>query len=360
MTDVTAAPAFITAPTDEQVAVDVYDAKIDKPPSISDEATVNEQLAGIEPGIGNMWGFDLGVELSPSQFGLSKPIDMNFNNIKDSLMNNPTMKSAYSGLSTAHQSFIFGTNAVKGLQNGIQQSINGVTNTISNITNGALTGLYNFTNTFFGMLCSFNIKDINMTINLTINVLNLAMLYKLRNLYNCVLASPILNPSMLGTVIKNMIPKIVISGDIEFLKAICNTSHDKEVTRYNPTLINDFLEYYQLPAGLSVLDYDALYEDVVNTYDILSPGWTTYTRVSGDTTYDATPILNASNDFKMVLQANASNKFVDLINDSTELINLDTATNTPIDKYYLALCNMFEKVDTQKELKKSYPTVSVN
>ena len=99
---------------------------------------------------------------------------------------------------------------------------------------------------------------------------------------------------------------------------------------------------------------------VVNTYDALSPGWSIYTRVDNDTTYDAMPVLNASRDFKLVLQANASNKFVDLLNNVTGEVNIDTASNTPIDKYYLALCDMFEKSDTEKELKKSFPTVSTS
>lgn len=361
MSDVTAVPAFITAPTKEQTAVDIYDSQISRPPSISDEVTIDEALSSIEPGLGNMWGFDPTGDISLEDFGLSKPLDISVDSLKEGILNNPTIKSAYAGLSEIHQKYLFGASSIKDFQNKVQQQINGVTSSISSITNGALSGIYNFANSFFGTICHFNFKDINMTINLSINILNLSMIHKLKSIYNCVMSSPMLTPSMLSQIIKNMIPKIVIRGDIDFLKAICNTEHSKEVKRYAPNITEDFLKTYKIPDGQTALDYESLYDDILATYDELNPGWIYYNRdsISTDIVYDAIHVMDSSDDFKTVLRANANSYFLDIINNDGDLKSF-TSYNTVKRKYYLAICENYKRGDAEKEFKKVYNRVKVS
>jgi hypothetical protein len=289
----------------------------------------------------------------PKEWGLTKTIPVSGQTIKDTLLKDTGAEAAFSKIDSASKAYLTGVKAAS--VSSLAQTVNGRISYVNSLTSPTVKALYNVANTIYQTACTPVLRDRNATIAFTTNFLMLAQFKKLKGITACILNSPLLHPDELFKIIKNIASNIKISGDLDALLGISSSPHSRAVVKGDPDFFLVFLHTYKLPTNEAVMDYEDLFDQTITAFTELEPNWNTCVRDGQTDSDDSAAIAYASDDFIVLLSAKARNGFYDIA--GADPVTFDLATNTALPKYWLAVAENFEKVDTRAELKRLYPSV---
>jgi len=356
MPAISTSPLFIVGPEENLAAVDVYKDDPTKVKAISTVQKIDDYLISVDSGIGNKWDAPPAVtpaqEVPPDNWGQTKTIELTGDAIKKAVLTDSGAAAAFSQLDKGLKSVITGEYSIKKNVSNVQQIVNGKIKYINSLAAPTIDAMQKMVNSLYGTMCSPLLKDKAATITFTTNFLKLAQLHKIAGMLACIMSSPLLHPDTLLQVVKNMIPHIKLAGDIDGLKALCFSEHAKLINRTDPDFFRVFLHNYKIPTNEDSIDYIDLYEEVVSSFLEGHPTWGLFTRNGEPGWSDCADIAYASDDFKKLLKAKATNIFYDI--DGADPETFDLASNTAKEKYWYAVAKDFPFVNTKDEIARLY------
>jgi hypothetical protein len=341
---------FIAGPDQTTATKDIYGLAGNKVINLSDQGVAAANAAVSDPAAAALGttkaDYSLVTPLSDVKLGASTLQTANGLK-KDIIGATASATKAFNSLSQKYKDTVTSINGVK---TEVTATVNGVQKSIATATKKELQGLTDLVNSVYGVACNPDLKNKSGMLALSTNLLSLCGILGLKDSLKCIMSSPLLDPKELKKVALNMVPNISLTGDIDLLKHLSETPQAPVVVASHPAFFSSFLYNYKIDPAESFIQYPGDYVSVMNSFELLSPGWKGITR-NNVSCINASPVVESSIDFKKVLKSYTETQY--LVIDTSNPNILNTALNTPIDDYFL-LAAQYDPVDVMTDLRSNF------
>ncbi len=350
-------PSFLSKPDESRAVLDKYTGQVQT--VINDlkdsSSLLQEAKNSIIPN--SIFSSDLSQEVLKGKADLEKALKIDPTVVEKSIFaNTSSALSSFTSLPTEYKSKLTNIgDAFSGQVNEVTQNVTGKIDTVNKATLPVMNSLSNIVSDVFGVSCNPSYSNKTAMIVFTSNILALCASLGMVQVLKCILNSPVLNDTdILSSVIKNITPKIALTGDIDLLNHISDSTYAKQAITVYPDFVSKFVSKYKLPKKAKPQDYVGIFESIKASFDKMQPGWDEYLR-NDSAVFNASYIKYRSADFNKLLKTVATS--TSLNHDYLES-TLDTSTSFS-DLHLLSVVSdlFYDKSSTARRLMSIYPYV---
>lgn len=290
---------FQTGISDKLAAVDVYT-------QTTAAAPINVAgLTSFDPKqLTSMIGGNLGISALISKYSAKVGIQINAQALIAGVIGaSPSLRSALGSMSGSVSAAVTSTTGVSA---NIRADIAGVVSTISNTNLNDLVSVSAMIGGLNGTSFGVNFTDVAGLKTLSVNLLNQANQMGIPNAYTQFALGMSNNPSLLASVTMGILPGVVATGNINMLANIAAGPVARQVHSQAPNFLKNFAANFSISIGTPPSQYPSMAASIRGSYASINPNWGKTKTSKGSRINNLNIMLNASVDFKKLLNSAAS------------------------------------------------------
>ncbi len=234
----------------------------------------------------------------------------------------------------------------------ILATVSGITKTIRNADLSTLNGVANMINDVTNSRLPIEFRDIAGLAKLSANLIKTADRLSIPKSFSA-FSSTINDLEMMSRITKDITSYTINNSSTRLLRDIASTKYAPTIKQHTPDFIQQYTSKYKKPDYATDDDIFNEYSDMDYSFDKIDPQWNTCTR-NNSSVINATPMYNASDDFKYVLRK-YSTKFQNISSVVPNVAEPLKVMQSTVSKVKYATTVIKQTKDSLAQLKSLFP-----